>query len=90
MEGLIGTKMGEEVKLTSFSHIMKPILDVCRKSPFKWTQKAQEALDKTKAPMMKAPFISFSDPSLPYILATSPSLDYYVRKSIVSYNRHGY
>ena len=73
VKGFIGTKMGEEVKLTSFSHIMEPILDVCRKSPFKWTPKAQEALDKIKARMMKAPFISFSDPSLPYILITDAS-----------------
>ena len=73
VKGFIGTKMGEEVKLTSFSHLIDPILDICRKTPFKWTSKAQEALDKIKQRMMKAPFISFSDPKLPYILITDAS-----------------
>ena len=73
VKGFIGTKMGEEVKLTSFSHMIDPILDICRKTPFKWTPKAQQALDKIKDRMMKAPFISFSDPKLPYVLITDAS-----------------
>ena len=73
VKGFIGTKMGEEVKLTSFSHLIDPILEICRKTPFKWTATAQGALDKIKGRMMKAPFISFSDPKLPYILITDAS-----------------
>ena len=73
INGFIGSRMGERVKITSFSHLIDPILNVSRQAPFKWTQEADKALETIKDRMTKAPFISFSDPNLPYVLITDAS-----------------
>ena len=73
INAFIGSRMGEVVKSTSFSALMDPILNVSRKAPFKWTKEADKALNKIKERMTKPPFISFSDPSLPYVLITDAS-----------------
>ena len=73
INGFIGSRMGERVKKTSFSHLIDPILNVSRIAPFKWTKAADEALKTIKERMTKPPFISFSDPSLPYVLITDAS-----------------
>ena len=73
INGFIGTRMGERVKKTSFSHLIDPILNVSRHAPFKWTEEANKALETIKERMTKPPFISFSDPNLPYILITDAS-----------------
>ena len=73
INGFIGSRMGEEVKKTSFSHLIDPILNVSRKAPFKWTEEADKALETIKERMTKPPFISFSDPNLPYVLITDAS-----------------
>ena len=73
INGFIGSRMGERVKSTSFSHLIDPILNVSRSAPFKWTKEADKALETIKERMTKPPFISFSDPSLPYVLITDAS-----------------
>ena len=73
VNAFIGSRMGEVVKHTSFSALMDPILNVSRNAPFKWTKEADKALNKIKERMTKPPFISFSDPSLPYVLVTDAS-----------------
>ena len=73
INAFIGSRMGEVVKHTSFSALMDPILNVSRNAPFKWTQEADKALNKIKERMTRPPFISFSDPSLPYVLITDAS-----------------
>ena len=73
INAFIGSRMGEVIKSTSFSALMDPILNVSRNAPFKWTQEADKALNKIKERMTKPPFISFSDPSLPYVLITDAS-----------------
>ena len=73
IKAFIGTRMGEMLKTTSFSHLIEPILETSRQKPFKWTKEADNALAKIKLRMTKPPFISFSDPSLPYVLITDAS-----------------
>ena len=73
IKAFIGTRMGEMLKTTSFSHLMEPILATSRNKPFKWSAEADKAFAKIKERMTKPPFISFSDPSLPYILITDAS-----------------
>ena len=73
VKAFIGTRMGEMLKTTSFSHLIEPILETSRQKPFKWTKEADNALAKIKLRMTRPPFISFSDPSLPYVLITDAS-----------------
>ena len=73
IKAFIGTRMGEMLKVTSFSQLMEPILQTSRIKPFKWTQEAENSLSKIKLRMTRPPFISFSDPSLPYVLVTDAS-----------------
>ena len=73
INAFIGSRMGEMIKSTSFSALMDPILNVSRQAPFKWSKEANDALNKIKERMTKPPFISFSDPSLPYVLITDAS-----------------
>ena len=71
----IGTKLYEKLNLTSFSALMEPIyqLNSQELKTFKWTERAQEALDKIKSRLSSAPFISFADQNLPYSLTTDAS-----------------
>ena len=70
----IGTKLYENLNLTSFSSLMDPIYELNRQDgKFRWTDAAQTALDKIKQRLSEAPFISFADPRLPYSLTTDAS-----------------
>ena len=70
----IGTKLYENLNLTSFSSLMDPIYELNRsQEKFRWTDAAQNALDKIKKRLSEAPFISFADPNLPYSLTTDAS-----------------
>ena len=70
----IGTKLYENLNLTSFSSLMEPIYELNRQDgKFRWTDAAQTALDKIKQRLSEAPFISFADPRLPYSLTTDAS-----------------
>ena len=73
LKSFIGTRLGESVKLCSFSNLMEPIFELTRKSTFDWSKSAEKALNTLKERMTKCPFISYCDPSLPYILCTDAS-----------------
>ena len=71
----ISTRMHEEVKVSSFSHLMEDIYALARSKSrkFIWTDKANRAFMKIKERLAQAPFISFSDPNLSYTLTTDAS-----------------
>ena len=73
LKSFIGTRLGENVKICSFSNLMEPIFELTRKSTFDWTKSADKALNILKERMTKCPFISFCDPRAPYILTTDAS-----------------
>ena len=73
LKSFIGTRLGESVKICSFSNLMEPIFELTRKSTFDWTDSADKALKILKERMTKCPFISFCDPRVPYILTTDAS-----------------
>ena len=73
LKSFIGTRLGESVKLCSFSNLMEPIFELTRKSTFDWSKSADKALNTLKERMTVLPFISYCDPSLPYILCTDAS-----------------
>ena len=73
LKSFIGTRLGESVKICSFSNLMEPIFELTRKSTFDWTSSADKALKILKERMTKCPFISFCDPREHYILTTDAS-----------------
>ena len=73
IKSFIGTKMGENIRVTNFSALMKPIFECGKLPKFEWTLDAQNALVKIKDRLKSRPFISMADPSLPFILATDAS-----------------
>ena len=73
LKSFIGTRMGERVRVTSFSALMDPILKCGKNKVFFWSPDADSALSKIKKRLMKSPFISMVDPGLPFILATDAS-----------------
>ena len=75
LKEFVSTKMHEEVKVSSFSHLMEDIYALYRtkSKKFTWTDKADVAFKKIKLRLSNAPFISFSDPNLHYTLTTDAS-----------------
>ena len=73
LKSFIGLRLNDHVKLQNFSHVMEPIFEVSRKKTFHWTIEADNALKKLKSRMSSCPFISYCDPSLPYLLVTDAS-----------------
>ena len=70
----IGTRMNEKVRDTNFSQLCEPILKAGRDG-FQWTDDAEKALSRIKRRLSSAPFISYSDPSQPFLLVTDASSD---------------
>ena len=75
LKSFVGTRLKESVKMSNFSHVMEPIFALSRNKTFDWSKEADIALTKVKARMSTCPFISYSDPSLPYFLVTDASDD---------------
>ena len=75
LKEFISTRMHEEVKVSSFSHLMEDIYALYRvkSRKFIWTDKANRAFMKIKQRLSQTPFISFSDPNLSYTLTTDAS-----------------
>ena len=71
LKSFIGLRLNDHVKTQNFSHVMEPIFEVSRKKTFHWTIEADNTLKKLKTRMSSCPFISYSDPSLPYVLVTN-------------------
>ena len=73
LKSFVGTRLNENVKMSNFSHVMEPIFALSRKTSFEWSSEANVALEKVKKRMTTCPFISYSDPRLPYFLVTDAS-----------------
>ena len=73
LRSFIGGRMGERVSLNSFSDIMVPIFECNREKSFRWSEKAEQAFQKIKSKLMRAPFLSFFDPTKPLVLTTDAS-----------------
>ena len=73
LKSFVGLRLNDHVKSKNFSHVMEPIFEVSRMKTFNWSKAADLALEKLKYRMSSCPFISYSDPSLPYLLVTDAS-----------------
>lgn len=73
LKAFCGTRMGERVAELNFSSLCEPIYEVGRIQPYRWTDKAEKALNRLKARISSAPFISLPNPALPYVLCTDAS-----------------
>ena len=69
----IGNQLGDKVAATSFSQLMGPIFDCGKEKPFKWSKMADNALGRIRKRLKCAPYISYADPSQPFILTTDAS-----------------
>ena len=57
--------------IKDFSRIAKPMFTLLKKdAPFEWTEKQQNAFDRLKGMLIKAPILSYPDFNKPFIIYT--------------------
>ena len=73
LRGFLGLSGFYRKFIQNYAGIAHPLTTLLKKDSFQWNDQTQQAFDKLKSEMVKAPILSFPDFSAPFIVQTDAS-----------------